>query len=379
MPNKYPGVEKRGDGRWRARFRRPDGREESRTFTTETAARDWLDGQRNARRRGEWIDASAARIMVSEWWEEWRAGHSHLKPSTMAAYDSLWKTRIAPTWARVRLNGITNAAVARWVAKMRADGISASRTRQAYHLFGSMLDAAVRDRRIATNPAKGVKLPRLPQTERQYLTHEQLHTLAANCGPHELVVLVLGYTGLRWGEATALKVKRLDLMRGRIQIAEAVTEVNGELVHGTPKTHAARTVVVPGFLRDRLAEHVAGRDADDLVFAASNGAVLRVRNFRRGWFDRAARDAGVEGLVPHELRHTAASLAIASGASVKAVQAMLGHASATQTLDRYSHLWGDELDTVAERIDAAARAAFADRSRPERGLEVVVSPATFTH
>lgn len=74
-------------------------------------------------------------------------------------------------------------------------------------------------------------------------------------------------------------------------------------------------------------------------------------------FDPAAREVGLEGLVPHELRHTAASLAIASGASVKGVQAMLGHASATLTLDRYGHLFGDELDAVADRIDAAARTA----------------------
>jgi len=78
-----------------------------------------------------------------------------------------------------------------------------------------------------------------------------------------------------------------------------------------------------------------------------------VQNFRRSHFDRAAAAAGLEGLVPHELRHTAASLAIASGASIKGVQSMLGHASAAMTLDRYGHLFGDELDAVADRMDAA--------------------------
>ncbi|MGR6967462.1 tyrosine-type recombinase/integrase [Geodermatophilus sp. URMC 61] len=74
---------------------------------------------------------------------------------------------------------------------------------------------------------------------------------------------------------------------------------------------------------------------------------------RRDWFDRAADDAGLSGLTPHELRHTAASLAIASGASVKGVQSMLGHASAQMTLDRYGHLFPGELDAVADRLDAA--------------------------
>jgi integrase len=103
--------------------------------------------------------------------------------------------------------------------------------------------------------------------------------------------------------------------------------------------------------------------------------VMRVGNFRRRVFEPAARTAGVDGLVPHELRHTAASLAIAAGASVKGVQAMLGHASATLTLDRYGHLWPDELDAVADRLDAAARATVANVSRTKRGPNVIALEA----
>jgi integrase len=92
--------------------------------------------------------------------------------------------------------------------------------------------------------------------------------------------------------------------------------------------------------------------------------VVRNQNFRRRHFDPAAASVGLPGLVPHELRHTAASLAIAAGASIKGVQAMLGHGSATLTLDRYGHLFPDELDAIAERLDAAARAGGAPASRP---------------
>ncbi|MGH3502837.1 MAG: tyrosine-type recombinase/integrase [Nocardioidaceae bacterium] len=98
-----------------------------------------------------------------------------------------------------------------------------------------------------------------------------------------------------------------------------------------------------------------GSDAEALVFPSPQGSVLRVQNFRRRCFDRAATKTGVPKLVPHELRHTAASLAIAAGASVKSVQRMLGHASATLTLDRYGHLFPDELDAVAVRLDEAVR------------------------
>jgi integrase len=158
-----------------------------------------------------------------------------------------------------------------------------------------------------------------------------------------------------------------------LDIAEAMTEISGKVAFGTPKTHQTRSAPVPAFLRDRLVLELAGEEPDDLVFTAPRGGVLTVGNFRRGWFDRAARTVGLQGLVPHELRHTAASIAIASGASVKGVQSMLGHASATLTLDRYGHLSGDELDAVAERIDVAARAA-AEISRTNLGLNIVALP-----
>jgi integrase len=361
-------VEKRGSGRWRARYRAPNGRERSKTFARRADAERFLTTAESAKLRGEWVAPERSRVTVGEWAAEWMAGRVHLKPTTVASYESLLRTRILPRWESVPLASITNAEVVAWVADLRSEDLSPSRTRQAYHVLSAMLDAAVRDRRLPSNPAAGVDLPRIPQKERRYLDHAQVEALADECGPYRVLVLTLAYSGLRWGEAAALRVRRVDLMRGRLEIAEAVTEVNGRLVFGPPKTHQTRSVPVPGFLRDDLMVHLAGRDADAFAFCAPRGGVLRVSNFRRGWFDAATRAVGLDGLVPHELRHTAASLAIASGASVKGVQSMLGHASATLTLDRYGHLFGDELDAVAERIDAARTRAVSKFSRPGRGL-----------
>lgn len=119
---------------------------------------------------------------------------------------------------------------------------------------------------------------------------------------------------------------------------------------------------IPRFLRADLVTATAGKGRGDLVFPSPTGSALRVQNFRRDVFDRAAQEAGVPGLTPHELRHTAASLAIAAGASIKGVQSMLGHASATLTLDRYGHLFEGELDAVADRLDAVADRLDAARS-----------------
>lgn len=162
---------------------------------------------------------------------------------------------------------------------------------------------------------------------------------------------------------SALRVGRLDLMRRRATIAESVTEVSKRgLVWGTPKSHERRDVPVPRFMVDELAVHIAGRSADELVFPAPQGGTLRVRNFRRVALDPAADAIGVPELHPHALRHTAASLAIASGADVKVVQQMLGHKSATMTLDLYGHLMGDRLDVVADAMDAARTAALTRRA-----------------
>jgi integrase len=131
---------------------------------------------------------------------------------------------------------------------------------------------------------------------------------------------------VRYGEMAALRVRNLNLRR-RALIAEAVADVNGHAVFGTPKNHQRRQVPIPRFLTEELAVHVADKQPGDFVFPSEKGGVLHLRNFRRTSFDPAVRAAGLDGPTPHALRHTAASLAIASGANVKVVQTMPGHQS----------------------------------------------------
>ena len=222
---------------------------------------------------------------------------------------------------------------------------------------------AVKDGRLAINPAAGVSLPRVHQAEKRYLTHQQLAQLADECGEtYRLVVLFLAYTGLRWGEMAALRVRRLDFLRRRALVAESVTPVRGMMTFGPTKGHERREVPLPRFLVDQLAQHVSGKAPDDLVFTGERGAIMRTGTFRRGALIEAAKAVAIPGFHPHELRHTAASLAIASGADVKVVQQMLGHKSAVMTLDQYGHLFGDRLDIVADAMDAARSEALRDVS-----------------
>jgi integrase len=179
---------------------------------------------------------------------------------------------------------------------------------------------------------------------------------------------------MRAGELAALKVGRLDLLGGRAEVVESTTEVGGRLVTGPTKTYTRRWVRLPRSLCDELGAYLASRPhgRDDLVFTMAQGGPLRQSAVSQRIFRPAVRAAGLDPRLRfHDLRHTCASLLIAHGASVKAVQAQLGHASATVTLDRYGHLFPDELDHLADRLDRARIGVHSDSVWPHGDPEVV--------
>ena len=233
------------------------------------------------------------------------------------------------------------------------------------------MQLAIRDGRLARDPTIGVRKPRPPRGRQRFLTHGEVEKLARELpAPYDLLVVLLAYTGLRFGEASALRVASVDLARGRLVVDRALTELGGRISEGTTKTHRSRTVPIPRLLRSRLADYIGGRDAGEWLFPAPEGRPLRNSNFRHRFFDPAVQRAGLAPLTPHDLRDTAASLAVAAGASVKAVQRMLGHASAAMTLDVYAGLFDEELDEVADRMGWAAEAAgTAGAVSTQQGLD----------
>lgn len=342
-----------GQGRrWQVRYRDPAGVQRSKSFHRKKDAETYAASVSNDMRTGSYIDPAAGRITVGEWLDLWLGALGHLKASSRVRTVGVVEKYVRPRWGSTPLSAVTHAEVQRWVSDL-GQTLSARSVHKVRGTLLQLLSWAVRDGRLARNPAEDIRLPRSPLTDHRYLDHASVAMLAKECGDYGLVVRFLAYTGLRWGELAALRVRRVDLARRRVEIAESVTEVGGQLVWGTPKTHARRTVPLPRFLAAELVPLVQGRDPDALVFTAARGGVLRVRNFRRNTFDPAVARVGPPGFHPHELRHTAASLAIASGADVKVVQLMLGHKTATMTLDLYGHLFPDRLDELADRMDDA--------------------------
>jgi integrase len=119
------------------------------------------------------------------------------------------------------------------------------------------------------------------------------------------------------------------------------------------KAHKQRSVPLPEFLLPYLARQCEGKGRDELLFPGDDGGHLRTPHAESGWFTKAVAASGVPRVTPHDLRHTAASLAVSAGANVKAVQRMLGHASAAMTLDIYADLFDDDLEAVAVALDQA--------------------------
>jgi len=373
---------------WRARYRTPSGAERSKSFDRKVDAERFLTTIESSKIMGCYVDPIQSKLAVGEWAERWLTHQAHLKPSTYERYTGILRQHILPKWESAELGKMAHSDIQSWVMAVSLRHSPAT-VRKIHSVLALVLDMSVKDGRLSKNVARGVNLPRIDREERRYLTHAQVEALATKCGKplvvsrhwrlserenetYRLIVLFLVYTGVRFGEMAALRVGSLDLDRRRARIVASVTAVQGRgLVWGTPKTYERREVPIPAFLVTELAQQVNRLSDDDLVFAGVRSAgPMRVATFRRGGFNSAAKAIGIPDLHPHELRHTAASLAIAAGADVKVVQQMLGHASAAMTMDIYGHLFDDRLDEVAAAMDDARTAS----QRPESESPALVLP-----
>lgn len=337
---------------WLARYTGPDGRQHSKSFGRKIDAERWLALEESKSIKGDWVDPSAGKLTYDEWSEEWLGGLHSIKPKTLSGYESLLRSRVVPAFGDTELRRISTPAVRSWVAGMVDEGLSAARVRQALQVLHASLEVAVDDGLIVRNPTDRVKPPRVEKRRQLFLNADQLDALADAAGLQQTgmdaLIRLLGYSGLRWGEVVALDWENVDTARRRIHVKAAATEISGRLEWGTPKTHEVRTVIVPGFVIDDL-----GPPGDGLVFTAPKGGPLRHSNFTRDVWAPACEVSGMpEGLLIHDLRDTAASLAISAGASIKAVQRMLGHASAAMTLDTYGSLFTEDLEDLADRMES---------------------------
>lgn len=330
-----------------------------RGFQTKRDAENFAAEVTTSLASGTYVDPAAGRVTVGALGDMWIKRQTHLKPSTKRGYVSALEQYVKPRWGTVQVSRIRKSAVSAWVAEMSEERGYTTVTRNL-GVLRSILETAVDDRIIPNNPAEGIKnLPTRGEGRKTFLTHEQLHALANAAEDRRALILTLGYCGLRWGEAIALRVRDVNLVRNRLSVERNAVEVGSRIVEGTPKNHERRSVPFPAFLRPMLAEAMKDKLPDALVFPGPAGDYLRRPKNERSWWVKACEEARSgddsfpEGLTRHDLRHTAASLAISAGVNIKALQRMLGHSSASLTLDRYGHLFPDDLDSVAWGLNDA--------------------------
>ena len=252
-----------------------------------------------------------------------------------------------PTFAEFELRRITPSDIQAWVSNLVGAGYAAETVKKAHALLRMILTAAVDSGLLTRSPARGVKLPRIERREMRFLTPSELsELLEAVQDRYRLLVKTAAYTGLRFGELARLRHSDLEPLRRSITVRRGLVEVSGRLHVEEPKTPAARrTVAIPAWLGEELAFHLAGTEAL-YVFTAPRGGPLRRSGFRDRVWVPATVWAGLGGLRFHDLRHTHAAILIAEGVHPKVIQARLGHASISTTLDRYGHLM-DGLDEAA--------------------------------
>jgi integrase len=358
-------------GRWQVRYYDQAGARHTapRTFPCKADANRYLAQVEADLLRGAWTDPRLARITFGEWVERWWPTTADLRPGTRTLYGYLLRRFLVPAFGETPLGRIDPMTVRAWLAGLHeASEVTPTTIAKAYRLLRRILNVAVEAGYLPRNPCtvKGAGLERA--AEMRHVSIPQLHALAeAVPGRYRALVLVAGYGGLRWGELVGLRRRRVDLAGARIHVVEQLAEVAGKFIVSPPKTAAGqRVVVLPAVAVAAMAEHLddyAAPEPDGLVFSSGRGTYLQRSNFSRLVWRPAVQRLGLDGLRFHDLRHTAATLAAAAGATTKELMERMGHTSPAVAL-RYQHVMADRQGAIAAALDGLVREAEnGDRRR----------------
>lgn len=355
---------------YRVKWRTADGSERSRSFVDKDAAKRFLRDTESELDAGTYIDTNDGAIPLREWIAHTAQSWNDLRPSTRARYDSAIQAQILPTFGDVPIGRIDDVAVQRWVNDLTNSGLKPSTVVKAYQVLTKIMRPAV-GKRIRVSPCDGVTVPKVEQHEARALDVDEVARLAAAIGPEWDALVWIGATcGLRVGEMLALQWRDVDLLHATITVRRTVSEANGAQHVGPPKSAAGRRAVpMPRVAVDAVRARLerTGGAPGDYVFPTASGSPWRATNFRYRIWNQACCDAGLatwrkrrgkpgyhyDGLVIHELRHTAVTLWIAHGATLIECQKWAGHESVAVLLRVYGHLFPTHGARVTDALDAA--------------------------
>ncbi len=344
---------KLGSGRYQVRYRDPGGRERSRTF------RRLKDAQRYAREvevdkdRGSWSDPRAGKITFEKWLPEAWDLSQQVKPRTAADRVGRVNKHVLPVFGHMPLDRIDRATVQRWVNQLVASGLAPSTVKKIFETLSAAMRVAVKYNRLTRSPCDGIELPKIVDAEMQYLLPAEAERLIAAITPHyRLLIRFAVETALRIGEIAGLQGWDYESATGRLSVKRQLLKDSSPPVFGDPKTlSGTRSLTLSPELGAAIA--ALGVVGDAPLFTSTNGSLLNVSNFRRRHFKPALKAAGLKDVRIHDLRHSAISLWINDGATIKHVTERSGTKSVKTAFDRYGHLYPNADKELADRLGAA--------------------------
>ncbi|MCZ2804330.1 site-specific integrase [Modestobacter sp. VKM Ac-2983] len=366
-------IARRPDGTYRPRYRDATGKEHARHFKRKVDAQRWLDEVTASIVTGQYVDPAAGKITFRSFFDDW----SQRQVWAAGTVTHMNLVARSVTFADVPLKAVRGSHVEAWVKAMHTDGLAPLTIANRFTAVRTIFRAAVRDRRITSDPTADVsRPPKKPSSREQHIevpTLEDVSKLLAVTDPRmRAYVGVCAFGGLRLGEASAVRVDAIDFLKRTLRVERQVQYKPGFGAEvKDPKHGSKREVFIADELAEMLARHIAehGTSAEGWLFYNGAGRPLPPSTVD-SWWQRTVKAAGVAGLHIHGLRHFYASGLIAAGCDVVTVQRALGHARPSLTLDVYSHLWPTAEDRTRKASAAMLRDVLA-RSADSLRTEVV--------
>jgi len=353
-------IKRRPDGKWRARYRDANNKEYAQHPATKPAGQRWLDEQTAALVTGTHLSPKAGSITLGEYVSEWQSRRTWA-PSTTERIERELRIHILPTFGPRRIESIQRAHVAIWA---KALPLKPSSTPTVYETHCAILNAAVDDRRIPRNEAKGAQLPKAEDAPVVPLTAEEVAAITADSLPRlSAAVTLTAGTGLRQGELFGVAQDRVDFLRRELRVDQQLwTPKKGRPFLKPPKEKRSyRTIALSTLTVEALSAHVAqfGAGEHGLLFHTDGHPIARSLG---GKYMRLVTSAtGLSGHGWHDLRHYHASVLLSHGVSPAVVAERLGHS--IETLSKtYAHVIRSDEERVRAIVDADF-AESADLSR----------------
>ena len=309
------------------------------------------------------------KITVEAWFKEWLdtfvAGK--VKPYTLAGYDVVIRNHVNPTFGAMQLQAVKGTHIQRMYNKMLDGGTAPKTIKNVGAVMHKAFGVAVKQGMIPLNPCDNAELPAMQQHEIKPLTDSDIPDFlkAIEADPMCNAYALCLFAGLREGECLGLSWSQVDFEKRQItinqQLQKGKAKGQGYYIAPFTKSSKPRTIKPPAIAfeylkreqkRQAMNKLQAGQmwsNPNDLVFPNETGDNLKIFTFY-SHFKRIAASIGRPDARPHDLRHTAATVAIASGADVKSVQSMLGHATASFTLNVYAHTSEKMMEDTADRM-----------------------------